>query len=190
MLIQTKEGLEKIPLGTKLYFVQHHKIRGWYYVGPNPAPGCENYQMFISDADVSQGMGLHIPTYLKQIPHIYTEYSEAKEAMWEQLVDTVQTANEIYFKNEKYVNFTKDEKSSDISHSDRMDKILVRYFHQKLPYLDLEDKEEYNYSDEVRNQIINKIIDAGYNVMLQSIKPSEGEKLMIIWIDKYRFQQR
>lgn len=69
-------------------------------------------------------------------------------------------------------------------------KLIVRYFHSKLPNLDLEDKKEYSYSKELREEIIDKIIEAGYNTMLQSIQPSLGDGYMVIWIDKYRFSQR
>lgn len=71
-----------------------------------------------------------------------------------------------------------------------VDKLYIRYFHTKLPNLDYTGKEILDYSTELRNEIIDLVIMTGYNVMLQTVIPHEGESYMILWIDKYRFQQR
>jgi len=66
-----------------------------------------------------------------------------------------------------------------------METILVRYFHSKLPNLPYDGKETYEYSKEKREEIIDTILAAGYNICLQ-----QTLVFLIIWIDKYRFQQR
>ena len=67
-----------------------------------------------------------------------------------------------------------------------MKKIIVVYWsynrHEKLPY---EHNQEFEYSEETRNQIINTILAVNWSVML---RPSAEQ--LIIWIDKYRFGQR
>jgi hypothetical protein len=66
-----------------------------------------------------------------------------------------------------------------------METINVRYFHSKLPNLKYKGDEHYPYTKRRRNMIIDDIINAGYNVCLQ-----QTTEVLIIWIDKYRFQQR
>lgn len=66
-----------------------------------------------------------------------------------------------------------------------METILIRYFHSKLPGLEYKGDESFPYNKETRDDIIDEILAAGYNVMLQQTKQN-----MIIWIDRYRFQQR
>lgn len=63
--------------------------------------------------------------------------------------------------------------------------IMVRYFHSKLPGLKYEGNEIYPNTKRKRNMIIDDILAAGYNVCLQ-----QSTEFLIIWIDKYRFQQR
>jgi hypothetical protein len=66
--------------------------------------------------------------------------------------------------------------------------ITIAYFHgpktlQGLPY---EHKEEVEFSRDKMIEIIETVMKAGYNVMIQNLR----ENGIIIWIDKYRFQQR
>lgn len=71
-----------------------------------------------------------------------------------------------------------------------MKKIIVAYYAStKLPDLPYKHNDEFPFSKRKRNQIIDKIMDSDYNVMLQRVTTNEGHSL-IIWIDKYRFQQR
>lgn len=73
-----------------------------------------------------------------------------------------------------------------------MENIIVRFFHGPLPGLEeYKDKAEFPFSKETRNDIIDDIMEAGYNVLLQRTRPQSQEyETLIIWIDKYRFQQR
>jgi len=66
-----------------------------------------------------------------------------------------------------------------------MKRITVAYWHSKvaLPGIDGND---FEYSDEKRNQIIDVCLENDYNVMLQKIK---DKKILIIWIDQGRFRQ-
>jgi hypothetical protein len=66
-----------------------------------------------------------------------------------------------------------------------METILIRYFHSKLPDLEYTGKESLPYSREERDEIIDHVLKVGYNVMLQ-----QTTVFLIIWIDRYRFQQR
>lgn len=43
------------------------------------------------------------------------------------------------------------------------------------------------YTKEKRNEIIDKVLDSGYNVLLQQ---QNNTQTLIIWIDDKRFQQR
>lgn len=71
-----------------------------------------------------------------------------------------------------------------------IDRLLVKYWHSPVKELPFTGTEDVTYNERKRNTIINKVVKAGYNVMLQTITPSLGDSYMIIWIDKYRFQQR
>lgn len=71
-----------------------------------------------------------------------------------------------------------------------METILVRAFHNTLPGLDLPATSEYPFSKEKRNELIDQIMEAGYNVCLQRVKPEGRPEYLIIWYDKWRFQQR
>lgn len=67
--------------------------------------------------------------------------------------------------------------------------ITVAYFHgSPLPNLKFKHNEEFVYSKKKRNYIVDKVLEAGYNVMLQQRNKETVD--LIIWIDKYRFQQR
>lgn len=75
-----------------------------------------------------------------------------------------------------------------------MKTITVAYFHgnnpssysvEKLPVKPGEEP----FSLRRRNVIIDKVLRVGLNVLLQQYKKEDGVHL-VIWIDKYRFQQR
>jgi hypothetical protein len=71
--------------------------------------------------------------------------------------------------------------------------IVVRYWHSErsCPNVGIKDTTHYyNASERKRNAIINRVIASGYNVMIQTITPSEGDAHQIIWIDDKRFGQR
>ena len=79
-----------------------------------------------------------------------------------------------------------------MSKEESIKNIEIRYFHghNTLPGLDLKNNTQFPYSKEKRNELIDTIIEAGYNVMIQTIIPSVPEGYQVIWIDKYRFQPR
>ena len=66
-----------------------------------------------------------------------------------------------------------------------MKRIVIGYWHSRFKELPYEHNQEFEYSEETRNQIINTILAKNYSVML---RPSEGQ--LIIWIDNGRFGQR
>ena len=43
----------------------------------------------------------------------------------------------------------------------------------------------FKYSKEKRNEVIDQILDSGFNILLQ-----QSNDVLIIWIDDKRFQQR
>jgi len=79
---------------------------------------------------------------------------------------------------------------SDLVRTDNIVSIEVAYWISPLPNLPFKHREKFKYSVEKRNEIIDTIINAGYNVMIKTYVPSIGEGFQIIWIDKYGFQQR
>lgn len=68
-----------------------------------------------------------------------------------------------------------------------MKKITIAYWHSTINELPFEHGVEYEYSETLRNEIINTILDADCSVMLR--KSSDGETL-VIWISKNKFGQR
>lgn len=67
-----------------------------------------------------------------------------------------------------------------------MTEIKVFYFHgTKFPSLKYEHGETFPLTKRKRNQIVEDVLKAGYNVMLY-----QTSEWMIIWIDDKRFQQR
>lgn len=67
-----------------------------------------------------------------------------------------------------------------------MKTIEVRYWHlTKLPNLSIKHGTTFQYSTRKRNSLIDKILNAGYNVMI-----THYSDVMLIWVDNGRFQQR
>lgn len=67
-----------------------------------------------------------------------------------------------------------------------MTDIIIGYWHfHKFEDLDYEHNQVFEYSVELRNNIINDVLNSGYNVMLY-----QNDTSLIIWIDKHRFKQR
>ncbi len=70
-----------------------------------------------------------------------------------------------------------------------MKKIVIAYWHlskfKELPY---EHNQEFEYSEETRNELINVILAWNFSIML---RPNMGEDkdTLIIYIDKGRFGQ-
>ena len=64
------------------------------------------------------------------------------------------------------------------------DLIIVAYFHgSPLPNLKFKHNEEFAYTKEKRNYILDTVLEAGYNVMFQQIKGTkigEGNTLIIL----------
>ena len=69
-----------------------------------------------------------------------------------------------------------------------MKKIIVAYWHgHKYKELIYEHNQEIQYSELIRNDIINDVLNNGYSVM---IRPFNLDDEMIIWVDKGRFGQK
>ena len=69
-----------------------------------------------------------------------------------------------------------------------MKKIIIGYWHgKKYDDLGYPHHQEYEYSAKLGNQIIDKILNAGYSVMLRH---DTIDNELIIWIDKGRFGQK
>lgn len=49
----------------------------------------------------------------------------------------------------------------------------------------IEHKRTYHYSDEKRNELVDLILDTGYQIMMYEVENS-----LLIWIDNGRFRQR
>ena len=65
-------------------------------------------------------------------------------------------------------------------------KIIVLYWNEtKLEKLDVEDKSEYPYTHDKRKQLVNYILQAGYNVMLCG-----EDDILFMLIDDGNFQQK
>lgn len=71
-----------------------------------------------------------------------------------------------------------------------MEKIIVLYWHgSKYPEFDYEKNQEFDYTKEKRNEIIDTVIDKGFNVMLRHSLSDLNVKYLQIWIDKKNFRQ-
>lgn len=68
-----------------------------------------------------------------------------------------------------------------------MKKIIVAYWHNTLKDLDYQHNQEFDYSVEKRNEIIDDILSKNYSVML---RPLKTQNTLVIWISEYRFGQR
>ena len=67
-----------------------------------------------------------------------------------------------------------------------MEKIVVAYWMgQKVESIGYDHNEMFDYSIEKRNEIIDQVLNNGYQVMLYQV----GESLCI-WVDNGRFRQR
>lgn len=67
-----------------------------------------------------------------------------------------------------------------------MDKIIIAYWHgAKYSDLVYTHLQEYQYTVKRRNNIISKILEAGYSIML---RPNANE--LVIWIDSGGFCQK
>lgn len=67
-----------------------------------------------------------------------------------------------------------------------MKKILVVYWTRTIEeYVGIKHNSRYEYTREKRNEIIDLILDKGFNVMLY-----QQPENLIIWIDNKRFTQR
>lgn len=66
-----------------------------------------------------------------------------------------------------------------------MKRITVAYWHlHEYKEIGIPHVTEYDYSTEKRTELINHILDKGFNVMTQQTKEN-----IIIWIDNKRFGQ-
>jgi len=66
-----------------------------------------------------------------------------------------------------------------------MKKIIIGYWHlSKYKTLDYEQNQEFEFSKEKRNEIIDNVLEAGFNVMIRN-----GVEHCIIYIDNGRFDQ-
>ena len=64
-------------------------------------------------------------------------------------------------------------------------KIMVLYWNEiKLDKLDVEDKSEYPYTHNKRKQLVNYILQAGYNVMLRG-----QDDVLVMLIDDGDFEK-
>lgn len=71
-----------------------------------------------------------------------------------------------------------------------MKKIYVAYwFSHFVDEMGYKHNDEFDYSEEKRNEIINKALEKGISVMLRPVNNERGEGI-IIWLDKGRFGQR
>ncbi len=69
-----------------------------------------------------------------------------------------------------------------------MNIITVAYWYGRLDYITgIMHNQQYEYSIEKRNEIIDLVLGAGLNIMLYQVPYT---KTLIIWIDDNRFRQR
>ena len=68
-----------------------------------------------------------------------------------------------------------------------MKKIYVQYWAGKLDGLDFKDGEEFEYSVEKRDEIIDEVLSKDYFAMLK-IQKDSGD--LWVWIDDRHFTQR
>lgn len=68
---------------------------------------------------------------------------------------------------------------------ENIEKIVISYWHDKLPDLEWEHHSLYDYSPEFIDEIINKCMSKGYSIMLRP-----GNTALIVYIDNGRFRQR
>ena len=66
-----------------------------------------------------------------------------------------------------------------------MKRISIAYWHSKVGNLPYEHLQEFEYSEEKRNEIINTVLAQNLSIMLRPMPDS-----LIIWIDNGRFGQR
>jgi hypothetical protein len=69
-----------------------------------------------------------------------------------------------------------------------MEKITVAYWYGRLENITgIKHNQQYEYSIEKRNEIIDLVLDKGLNIMLHQV---DNRKNLVIWIDNKKFQQR
>ena len=65
-------------------------------------------------------------------------------------------------------------------------KIIVAYWHSKIAKVPYVNNQEFEYSDEKREEIVSTVLALGYSVMMKQYYGCE----LIIWISQYSFGQR
>ena len=69
-----------------------------------------------------------------------------------------------------------------------MKKITVAYWYSILDDVTgIKANQQYEYSVEKRNEIIDLVLNKGLNIMLYQV---DDKETLIIWIDNKKFQQR
>lgn len=69
-----------------------------------------------------------------------------------------------------------------------MNTITVAYWYGRLDYITgIMHDQQYEYSIEKRNEIIDLVLGAGLNIMLHQVPCTQT---LVMWIDDKRFQQR
>lgn len=73
-----------------------------------------------------------------------------------------------------------------------MKKIIVAFWHSPIPEAGFTHQEEFEYSNEKRNSIIDSMMEKGISVMIRPMTIATGwkEEGVIMWLDKGRFGQR
>jgi len=103
MILNQREQFQSLTLNKKVYHVSGGDIQGYYYAGINPHTN--QHIMMVWDADVTQIKCFWFKritgeeSYSKEV--FTTDYDEAKNAKWNQMLEKLKSVDEIYFSGEK-----------------------------------------------------------------------------------------
>lgn len=103
--MQTKEII-KLELGTKVFLIQDAEIQSWQTIGFHPK--FPQYFYLAGNGSVEKTKCLFLDgnvNYSVNNLHWETDYEKAKEEMWRQLKNKVQSINKIYMNGKESLNF-------------------------------------------------------------------------------------
>jgi hypothetical protein len=96
----TIQEISKLPLGTKVYKIWNGEIHSFQTLAFDAKDS--NYFYLISGNNHTDAQGYYLPTS----GGIWeSDYVKAKEIMWQQIIDQVESKNRIYFEGTKDVDF-------------------------------------------------------------------------------------
>lgn len=98
----TLHEISQLPLGTNVYRVRRGRIESYETLSFSTKHP-ETYFYLIDRNNYTTSVGFYLGSDLQLHGHWEVDYEKAKEVMWEQLKRNLEGVNEVYFNNQKEI---------------------------------------------------------------------------------------